>query len=235
MANRTNHKKGVTNNPNGRPKGVKESKPRSVIPSADKRTPKMSAVKATTQKSRPAPTNAFQPGNQLWKMRGTGRKTDFTPDSLWQEFMNYCQWVDENPWFVGKQKVNEKKIMSATGRQIGMSEVTTANDNEYRKLPYSIGGFTVWIDRNKAYLDGLKEAKTADFSYVVEQIHEVIRTQQFDGAVAGVFHAAIIARSLNMADTTIIQDQRTNVANLFPTADEMELALEKKTNADSRS
>ncbi len=128
----------------------------------------------------PAPKN-----NQFWKARAKhGRDKIFSSKSVLKESCEeYFQWCDDNPLyaaelvkFQGKatlQEVPKMRAMTVSGLCIFLN-ITT--DTWYRY------------------------AKDKDFSDIVHEAEQIIRTQKFEGASAELLNANIIARDLGLAD-----------------------------------
>lgn len=157
---------------------------------------------------RPEPTR-FKRGNQLWKKRGVGRKTTYSPEQLWEEFVAYTTWCDENPWYEHKAERNKEDDII----EYSIPHAT----------PYSLDGFQVWCDMSDEFLRSLDSAKTADFSGVLSSIRKTVRTQQIDGAMTGFFNANIVARINSLQENMNVNGSiRTTVGNAFPTEEEMD-------------
>jgi hypothetical protein len=130
-------------------------------------------------------------GNQFWKARASnGRKKIFSsPESLWESACEYFQWVDDNPL--------EKAIIyqgEVTGKESLMRAMT-------------LSGLCIFLDVNTNYftdfkdrLDNSDDERKEDFTRVINNIYEVIKTQKFEGASAGLLNSNIIARDLGLTD-----------------------------------
>lgn len=127
---------------------------------------------------------------QLWEVAPKpGRPRKFqNEDELWEHFLAYVKFIDDNPWFQLENKVVDKAI----------EEVYTP-----RRIPYSIGGLCVFLGVGESYfrefMNGHKSGGD-EFSPVIEKIKKTIETQQLQGASAGFFNANIISRVLGLAD-----------------------------------
>jgi hypothetical protein len=131
-------------------------------------------------------------GNQFWKARAKhGRDKIFkTPESLWSAAVEYFEWVADNP--LEKAIVYQGEV---TGKESLMRAMT-------------IGGLCLFLDVNENYLtdfvdnldDEADDAK--DFSRIIKKIYQVIRTQKFEGASAGLLNPNIIARDLGLKEAT---------------------------------
>jgi hypothetical protein len=150
--------------------------------------------------------------NQFWKQRSKhGRDKLFaSPDLLWQAACEYFDWCDKNPWF--------KNDVVKGGADVG----TTLRIPVAR--PYTLTGLCIYLKCNSAYFRTFKvQALEADkdFNTVITQIEETIETQQFEGAVVGVFNSNIISRKLGLVEKVENSNINTNF-NLSPmTQDEI--------------
>jgi hypothetical protein len=128
-------------------------------------------------------------GNDFWKQRSShGRKPKFeTPDDLEAACIEYFEWVEANPLYeaqafayqgkVTMQPVAKMRAMTISGLCIFL-DITLQNWTEYRERE--------------------------GFSDITTRADEIIRTQKFEGASAGLLNPSIIARDLGLADK---QDQ----------------------------
>lgn len=133
-------------------------------------------------------------GNRQWERRsGIGRPMLFSsPTLLWEEACNYFTDCDNNPieiedW-VGKDaiKVTRKK-----------------------PLPYSLAGFCIWVDASPNWWKEFRKARTADndtdFLAVISRIDDIIFTQQYNGAVGGLYQQNIVSRALGLVEKSDAQ------------------------------
>lgn len=130
-------------------------------------------------------------GNQFWKARAThGRKKIFeTADIMLDAAHEYFEWVDANP--LGKAIVYQ-------------GEVSTKEEGVMRAM--TISGLCIFWGVHSEYLTkfendlDLKTDTGVDFSRVIKTIREIIKTQKFEGASAGLLNPNIIARDLGLVD-----------------------------------
>lgn len=124
-------------------------------------------------------------GNQFWKARSShGRNPIFAaPDDLWTAASEYFEWVEANPLW-------EAKPFAFQG------VVTIENLAKMRAM--TISGLCIFLDIGRNSWDEYRARQ--DFSGVVRNIEEIIRTQKFEGASADLLNANIIARDLGLAD-----------------------------------
>lgn len=124
-------------------------------------------------------------GNQFWQMRSShGRKPIFAdPEVLWAACCEYFEWVEANP-------LKEAQAFAYQG------------DVKLQELPkmraMTIGGLCIFLDIDRTTWP--EYAKKDGFSQIVSRAEEVIRTQKFEGASAGLLNPNIIARDLGLAD-----------------------------------
>lgn len=130
-------------------------------------------------------------GNRFWEARSShGRKKIFeTADCMWEAACDYFVWVEDNPLeeavvYQGVLGEDKKPLMRAM----------------------TIGGLCIMWDTDPSYLyhfeqklDSSKDADN-DFIQVIKKIRNVITSQKFEGASAGLLNPNIIARDLGLAD-----------------------------------
>lgn len=123
-------------------------------------------------------------GNRFWETRAThGRDMIFTsPELLWDEACNYFKWCDDNP------------IMSYewNGKDPVKCELEKAR-------AYTLKGLCIFLGVNEKYFNGVIADKE-DFINVSTRIRDVIYTQKFELAAAGLLNANIIARDLGLVE-----------------------------------
>ena len=127
---------------------------------------------------------------KFWKRRSKhGRDRIFSsPDMLWESACEYFQWVEENP-------LTEYKAAQYEGEQVDLS-FPKMRAMTLEGLYLFLGtGSSTWHDyRNKSDYKEFKE--------VIERVETVIYSQKFAGAAAGLLNANIIARDLNLKEST---------------------------------
>lgn len=130
-------------------------------------------------------TGRFTKGNRFWEARSTfGRKPLFSdPDDLWKACCEYFEWVADNP-------LMEAKAFAYQG------EVTDHDLPKMRAM--TMTGMCIFLDMSD---DTWRDYRSKPaFSEVCAAAEQVVRTQKFEGAAAGLLNHAIIARDLGMAD-----------------------------------
>lgn len=133
-------------------------------------------------------------GNNFWKLRSKhGRDRLFTvPSLLWEAACEYFQWCEENPLY----------------KQEGYAFQGTVTKEDLSLMrAFTLTGLCIYLDVNTKYFNHFEESLDADnnevdkdFSNVLTRIREIIYTQKFEGAAAGLLNANIIARDLGLID-----------------------------------
>jgi hypothetical protein len=133
---------------------------------------------------------AARKGNQFWKARTKhGRDKIFkTPSIMFEAACDYFNWSENNPL---------KKAIVFQG-------VVTGNESLMRAM--TIKGLCIYWGVNSKYLNDFVDALDLEtqegrgFSEVISTIKEIIETQKFEGASAGLLNPNIIARDLGLTD-----------------------------------
>lgn len=124
-------------------------------------------------------------GNKFWEARSShGRKPKFaSPDDLWVGCLEYFQWVEDNPLYESQAFAYQGDI----------------KDHPVAKMrAMTIAGLCIFLDIDQTTWRDY--ASKEDFSIVTTRAEEIIRTQKFAGAAAGLLNANIIARDLGLAE-----------------------------------
>jgi hypothetical protein len=131
----------------------------------------------------------FPKGNQFWRLRSEhGRDKLFeTPTLLWEAATEYFNWCDSHPWY----KVEANKAQ--TKPEDRLLKIPT-------QRPYTLSGFLLYIGASEGYLRAFRKTANTDFLSVIGEIETIVETQQFEGAIVGVFNSNIIARKLGLTE-----------------------------------
>jgi hypothetical protein len=143
-------------------------------------------------------------GNQFWKARAKhGRDKIFkTPKLMLEAAFDYFSWVEDNP----------------LTKQIIFQGVVQGNESLMRAM--TIKGLCIFWGVNTRYLDDfisnlkLDTEEGKDFSSVTSTIKEIIETQKFEGASAGLLNPNIIARDLGLTDKKELSGSAENPLTL---------------------
>lgn len=159
-------------------------------------------------------------GNQFWKARAThGRDKIFaTADILWDAACEYFQWTEDNPL---------KKAIVYQGE-------VTGNEDLMRAM--TISGLCIFLGTHSEFLTKfnkeleLDTEEGRDFSRVIKEIREIIKTQKFEGASAGLLNPNIIARDLGLIDKQSVETKDTTQDISDEELDNKLRAMMKKIN-----
>lgn len=149
-------------------------------------------------------------GNQFWKMRSKhGRDKIFkTPDELWKACCEYFQYIDENPLHSVEQSRGGRTKSDLEVTKDGVKEVDTGLIELPLLRPYTIKGLCIFLNVTSKYLNNFEESLenmedkelAEDFLQIITRVKDIIYTQKFEGAAAGLFQQNIIARDLGLVD-----------------------------------
>ncbi len=130
-------------------------------------------------------------GNEFWKQRSShGPKQLFdAPDLLLEACREYFQWTEDNPLYEDK---------------IGFYEGGAVHTEAAKMRAMTIGGLCLYLGITQKTWCEWRLARE-DLSEVIRFADEVIKTQKFQGAAAGLLNANIIARDLGLSDKTDLQ------------------------------
>lgn len=129
---------------------------------------------------------AFPKGNQYYLLRNFDGRNRIYEDKDLPKFTNKCfdyfKEVDANPIITHDYKGKD------------------AEKVEYEhQRPYTRMGLCIFLGISHDTLDRYKKDRP-DFCEVITHVEEIIRTQKFEGAAAGIFQHHIIARDLGLVD-----------------------------------
>lgn len=138
----------------------------------------------------------FQQGNQWWRQRAKhGRDVLFTtPEILWEACCEYFEKTDQRKWV--------KKDW------VGKDATPVERECE---TPYTKSGLFLHLDCNEQYFNTFKKTiasgnveRACDFLTIISRVEQIIYTQKIEGANVGAFNASIVARELNLKESTDI-------------------------------
>ena len=148
-------------------------------------------------------------GNQFWKIRSKhGRDKLFaTPDLMLEAAEEYFQWCDDNPWV--------------------STEISSSDKGNYSKekpttRPYTLSGLCIYLGCSESYFRTFEHNNTEnvdDFIAVIETIKDIIKTQQYEGAIVGAFKENIIARLQGLKEQT--ENTNLNINSVELTKEEV--------------
>lgn len=124
-----------------------------------------------------------------------------SPEELYRMFLLYEQWTKDNPFLVHDFK----------GKDV--EEVYIK-----KQRPLSMEGFSVYCFRNKihGFIDDYfhnKEGRYEEFTTICKHIKTLIRENQVNGGMAGIFNPSLTQRLNNITEkqeieTTIIEKKQ---------------------------
>lgn len=126
----------------------------------------------------------FQNGNELWRLAPQTKPFFANGDELWAACVDYFEWASGNP-------LMEMKAFSVNG------EIQTEVLPKLRAM--SIRALSVFLGINRETWYEWRNNR-ADLKEAIEKIEDVIFTQKFEGASAGLLVSNIIMRDLGLAD-----------------------------------
>lgn len=126
-------------------------------------------------------------GNEFWKQRSShGRKPIFeTPEALEAACIEYFEWVEANPLYSAEAFAYQGVV---TIEPIAKMRAMT------------IAGLCIFLDISQQAWGEYRQRE--GYGEVTTRVDEIIRTQKFEGASAGLLNPNIIARDLGLADKT---------------------------------
>lgn len=136
------------------------------------------------------------------KLRRPGKPAKFPKaDDLWDKFLEYCEWIDNNPWQIrtASNSLNESE------REKGKKSNGMRQDVRVLQRPFTLQGFATFagISRWNDFKKNNQHKKY--FNEVISAIENVVLTQQLDGALLRQFDGALVARLNNIADRQVTE------------------------------
>jgi hypothetical protein len=104
-------------------------------------------------------------------------------DALWEACAEYFEWVEANP-------LEEDGLITYQG--------AATHEPIAKMRAMTLSGLCIFLDIGRRTWDGYRDRE--DFMPVVSRVEEIIRTQKFEGASAGLLNPNIIARDLGLAE-----------------------------------
>lgn len=108
------------------------------------------------------------------------------PAILWESCLEYFQWVEDNPLFEDK---------------VGFSEGCAVHTPVAKVRAMTIAGLCTFLGIHKQTYYNWKKDR-ADLAGVLTQAEQIIWSQKFGAAAAGLLNANIISRELGLAEKT---------------------------------
>ncbi|MEO9884023.1 MAG: DNA-packaging protein [Balneola sp.] len=144
--------------------------------------------------------NVDQVSDDYWTRRlKDGRDPIFkNPNELWNQCVEYFEWVKRNP-------LKEEKVFHNNGT------ITRANVSKMRAM--TIKGLCLWLGICEKTWSNYR--KKDDFLQVITRAEDVIYSQKFEGASADLLNSNIIARDLGLKDSKEL-DHKSSDGSMSP-------------------
>ena len=129
--------------------------------------------------------------NTFWKARSKhGRDKIFkTPEILMEASNEYFQWCLDNPLY---------ELIIQSGKEFKVPKMRAM----------TLSGLCIFLDISMQTFEDYstnKDERYKDFIDITTRIKEILKTQKFEGAAAGLLNANIIARDLGLSDKKEIE------------------------------
>ncbi|MBQ9602430.1 MAG: hypothetical protein IJR42_01295 [Paludibacteraceae bacterium] len=142
---------------------------------------------------------------ELWQIaKPFGRPRKFkTPKELWDAFIAYVEWAENNPITVGNER--RQKQSAKRGEE-------KAQRKETAPRPYSLVAFRIHagIKRDWATFAATYSKRSHDFCGVIQAIEESVRQQMVEQAMVGNYKENLVARINGISDS-IKQEVKADV------------------------
>ena len=153
---------------------------------------------------------APEKGNKYWMFRNKhGRNHKYTPEGLWEEFVEYAQWLELNPLCEAVLVPRGIKTKDENGQEKIIHKTAMP-----KMRAMTLTGFCIYADIDTTIYESYRKVK--DFRSITTRIDNIVRTQKFEGAAAGMLNPNIIARDLGLVDK---KEQTIVEQPLFPESD----------------
>ena len=121
---------------------------------------------------------------KAWRNLSNGSHPFTTAAELRTAAMEFFQWCDDHPLL-------EEEVAVYQG------DVTRFDKTKVR--PYTLRGLAIYLNISVSRLERYR-AGIPEFVLAMELIDQIIHTQKFENAAAGILNASIISRDLGLAD-----------------------------------
>lgn len=162
------------------------------------------AKKPAAKKARKSPEKkhgpnrtSFKPGNELWRRSLDARRVYNTPAELWAAAQAYFEWAIANAL-----QEERAQLWAAAGVYV--------RDKANKLRAFTIVGFCLHAGITRRWFCSVADT-SPEFKDVIELIRDVIWEQKFTAAAAGLLDHTLIARELNLAETTNNRNLNTNL------------------------
>lgn len=160
---------------------------------------------------------------QLWEVAAIelqrslkrGGPRIYTAETMAKKAIEYFKFVDSNPFTELKPMV--VNLGAGAGSEVEKVELPL-------KIPYTWEGLCLYMGVAGGYFRQFKSGQKEfdkDTSTVVSFIEHTIKTQQLNGASAGIFNSSIISQYLGLVTKTHNQNDNINWNSVEMTKDEV--------------
>ena len=138
-----------------------------------------------------------------------GKKYIETPSKMWELFTSYREELKNNPILIIEQKrgatILPKDLSNVSEETINQSLKSVIELPVQR--PLTLDGFENWCADNNVIQDlgdyfANTNKKYSDYSTICSRIKRVIRQDQIEGGMAGIYNASITQRLNGLTDKT---------------------------------
>ena len=140
------------------------------------------------------PANSWFPKDSFWLARASKPSNLIfeTPANLWEACIEYFNWARDNPLYAAE---TVKYMGSATIKAVPKKRLIT------------VGGLCIFLGVARKTWYNYREREGYDV--VCEQVEDIIKHQNIEGAAGDFFNANIIARLLGLVDKQNVEQNTT--------------------------
>ncbi|MCT4330948.1 hypothetical protein HZP13_14610 [Elizabethkingia anophelis] len=135
-----------------------------------------------------------------------------TPEKMWEYFAQYRDEVKGNPINIIEQRKSSVNFKVYSGADVeSIKEEIEEATNPVVKLPaqrpLTFEGFQNWLDDNDIISDVTdyfenKENRYSEYIRICSRVKRVIRQDQIEGGMVGIYNPSITARLNSLSDST---------------------------------
>jgi len=145
------------------------------------------------------------------------------PATMWAHFLNYKKWVEENPRIIVEQKRSSTSFKIYGGADVeGLKEEMQEAGKPIVQLPYqrplTMEGFENWLFEQDIisdvsdYFENKNESYTS-FLPICSRIRKIIRQDQIEGGMCGIYNPSITQRLNNLVDKKDVTSDGKRIDN----------------------
>lgn len=117
---------------------------------------------------------------------------------LWEKFLDYCKWVDDNPW--QEKQATNSMVSGGDDQRNAVQQNVKVSQRAYTLYGFcAFAGIYKWGDFKRNY------SEKKGFLEVIESIENIVTAHQVDGALIRKFDSNLVARLNGIADKTITE------------------------------